>query len=98
MSTAMRFVVSATLSFAPEDMLYELLRVRPGSVSPLGLLFDTERRVELLVDSRLQQAERIAFHPCDNTQTVAMAAADFFDQFLPSVGRAPKWVEIHDEL
>lgn len=89
---------SSRLSFGPEEKLYELLRVRPGSVSPLGLIFDTDRRVELLVDVRLTQAERIAFHPCDNTQTVAMSAADFFERFLPAVGRAPITVEIHDEL
>lgn len=89
---------SPRLSFAPEEKLFELLRVRPGSVSPLGLMFDAEHRVELLVDSRLQRAERIAFHPCDNTQTVAMSAADFFERFLPAVGRAPIWVEVHDEL
>lgn len=89
---------SSRLSFGPEEMLFELLCVRPGSVSPLGLMFDTERRVELLVDSRLWDAERIAFHPCDNTQTVAMASRDFFEKFLPAVGRVPKAVEIHDEL
>jgi hypothetical protein len=28
----------------------------------------------------------LAFHPCDNTCTVAMAGSDFFGRFLPAVG------------
>ena len=40
----------------------------------------------------------LAFHPCDNTMTVAMSGGDFFDVFLPAVGVAPTFVEIHDFL
>lgn len=87
---------SSRLSFGPEDMLEALLRVHPGSVSPMGLMFDDARRVELAVDAGLRNVDRIAFHPCDNTQTLAMSGADFFDRFLPAIGREPRWVEIHD--
>jgi len=73
-----------------------LLRVHPGAVSPMGLMFDGERQVRLLVDSGLRDVEKIAFHPCDNTCTLAMTAADFFDKFLPGIGCTPFFVEIHD--
>lgn len=86
---------SSRLSFGPEDMLEALLRVHPGSVSPMGLLFDEERRVELVVDAGLRSATRLAFHPCDNRQTLAMSGEDFFSRFLPALGREPRWVEIH---
>ena len=87
---------SSRLSFGAEEELAALLHTYPGAVSPLGLVFDGEDAVELLVDGALRQVERIAFHPCDNARTVAMSTEDFFGRFLPGVGHAPKWVEIHD--
>ena len=38
------------LSFAPDAYLPEMLGLLPGSVSPLGLLFDQEQRITLLCD------------------------------------------------
>lgn len=89
---------SSRLSFAEEEHMERLLRVHPGAVSPMGLLFDENREVSLLVDGGLRDVERIAFHPCDNSCTLAMASADFFGKFLPGIGREPFFVEIHDFL
>jgi len=89
---------SSRLSFAEEEHMERLLRVHPGAVSPMGLLFDEGNEVALLVDSGLRDVNRIAFHPCDNSCTLAMAAADFFGKFLPGIGREPVYVEIHDFL
>lgn len=89
---------SARLHFGPEDHLFRLLKVHPGAVSPMGLLFDSENEVQLLVDKALLDVEKIAFHPCDNTQTLAMNSADFFNNFLPAAGHTPLFVEIHDFL
>jgi len=80
------------LSFAPEDALPGLLGLSAGAVSPLGLLFDAEKRVALVADEGLKRYDTLAFHPCDNTATVVMAAKDFFEVFLRKIGRAPIWV------
>ena len=82
------------LSFADESAMEELLRVHPGSVSPMGLIFDEDDRVRLLVDSALRNAERLAFHPCDNTETLVMSGEDFFGVFLPAVHHEPMFVEV----
>jgi len=87
---------SSRLSFGSAEMMDKYLRVYPGAVSPLGLIFDTEKKVRLLVDRQLLEAERIAFHPCDNTATVAMRACDFFEKFLAAIGGEYVTVEIHD--
>ena len=87
---------ASRLSFAGEEDLLARLRVRPGAVSPMALLFDEAAEVELLADSGLLQMEKLAFHPCDNTCTLAMRGDDFFGRFLPELGRAPRLVEIHD--
>ena len=56
-------------------------------------LFENGHRVKLFLDRDLQTAERLSFHPCDNTRTVAMAAKDFFEVFLPAVGAEAGEVE-----
>ena len=89
---------TSRLSFAGEEDLMRRLRVQPGAVSPMSLLFREADGVELLVDRELARLERLAFHPSDNTCTLAMRGADFFARFLPGVGREPRFVEIHDFL
>ncbi len=79
---------SSRLSFAPEAMLYERLRCHGGSASPMGLIFPEASGVGLIVDRALRGEGTLAFHPCDNTQTLAMAGEDFFARFLPAVGVA----------
>ncbi len=84
------------LSFADEESMLELLRVHPGSVSPMGLIFDPENRVRLLIDRELPTAPRLAFHPCDNTETLVLSTQDFMEKFLPAVNHEPTFIEIHD--
>ena len=85
------------LSFAEEDdPMWTLLRTRPGAVNPLCLMFDTEGRIRLLADEALTRADRLAFHPCDNSETVVLSASDFFGKFLSSVRHEPALVRIHD--
>lgn len=85
---------TSRLCFAPEEPLFELLRERPGSISPLGLLFDREEKVTLLMDSALRAEPRLAFHPCLNTHSLALSTADFLLKFLPAVHREPIWIDI----
>lgn len=84
------------LSFADADMMWDALRTYPGAASPMGLIFDSEKKVRLLVDSALKDADELGFHPCDNTQSLALSTADFFEKFLPATGHFPEFVEIHD--
>ena len=51
------------LSFASAEDLWELIHIKPGSVSPLGLLNN-------------QQCNVIGIHPNDNTATVWLKADD----------------------
>lgn len=77
------------LSFAAGEALQARLHCRPGSASPLGLIFDEAREVTLLVDSALRHCPILGFHPCDNTRTLAMSGADFFEKYLPALGVTP---------
>ena len=90
-------VPSPRLSFAPEDRLFAMLRCHGGSASPMGLIFPEAKGVGLIVDEGLNAFDTLAFHPCDNTQTLAMARGDFFDVFLPAVGVSPVWVSMPED-
>ena len=89
-------VNSSRLSFANDEKLFEIMRVHSGAVSPMCLLFEQARDVKLIVDRALLSVEKIAFHPCDNSRTLAMAGKDFFERFLPAVEREMLLVEVHD--
>lgn len=76
---------SARLSFAsPEDM-EKYLDIKPGAVSVMGLMNDTECKVTLLVDQDVLQGEYIGCHPCVNTSSLKLKTADVFGSFLDAV-------------
>jgi Ala-tRNA(Pro) deacylase len=68
---------STNLSFASEDRLYKYMGIRPGSVSPFGLINDIEAAVIVLIDKDLIDANTINFHPNVNTATISISYADF---------------------
>lgn len=83
---------SSRLSFGPEDRLPLLLRTFPGAVSPMGLMFPEAAGVRLLIDTALLDIPRLAFHPNDNRQTLAMSKNDFFGIYLPATGHTLTFV------
>ncbi|MGI6193080.1 MAG: prolyl-tRNA synthetase associated domain-containing protein [Christensenellales bacterium] len=81
------------VSFAKEEDLMELLGCYPGSASPLGLIFDTQRRITLVCDESLKGKRSLLLHPLDNTATVEIARSDFFDVFLKHTGHVPVFTD-----
>ena len=79
---------ATALSFASEKRMQDCLRTRPGSVSPLGLIFDTQHKVQLVLDQGLMVHDFLNFHPNDNTETVEIPKTDFL-QFLSRLGYQP---------
>lgn len=64
------------LSFASAEDLKRLLGLFPGSVTPLGLLNNTEKNVKLFLDSDFGEDDLIGVHPNENTATVWLKAGD----------------------
>ena len=83
---------SSRLSFAPTECLMDMLHLASGSLSPLGLWFDTEQRIRLAFDKDVQRPGRIAFHPCDNTATVLFDQQVFWQQVVPALGHEPVFI------
>lgn len=83
---------SSRLSFAPAECLPKMLGLEPGSLSPLGLWFDPEQKIQLVFDRNVRQSGRIAFHPCDRTATVLFAQEVFWTQVVPALQHEPIWL------
>ena len=65
------------LSFVNEKELLELLNLKPGSVTPLGLLNNKEHKVEFFIDNELlEEPGIIGVHPNENTATVWLKTRD----------------------
>ena len=77
------------LSFAPDDTLPELLHLTAGSVSPLGLYFDTDKRITLCYEKAIRDTTEIAFHPCDNSATLIFTQDCFWHRVLPLLNVHP---------
>ena len=73
------------LSFADSEDMLKHLNITPGSVSVLGLMNDTENRVQLVMDKPIAECERFGCHPCINSSTLAIRMQDIFEKFLPEV-------------
>ena len=89
-----RQMASGRLSFAEDGILEGILHTRSGSVSPLELIFDEERVISFSADRDLLEAQRICFHPSEETCTVVLEREDFFGRFLPSLGIEPNFVTV----
>ncbi len=98
------------LSFASEERMERCLGLKPGSVSPLGLindigvaatanpkeLYENGHRVKLFLDKDLKTAEKLSFHPCENTSGAVISNADFM-RFLEIWGGEYEWLDINGE-
>lgn len=51
------------LSFASEDRLEKYLGLKQGSVSPFGLMNDTDHAVEFFIDKDLSRCKSLGIHP-----------------------------------
>ena len=76
---------SSRLSFADAQDMEKYLDITPGAVSVMGLMNDTENRVQLLVDRPVIESPLLGCHPCVNTSSLRLKTRDVFDVFLPAV-------------
>ena len=83
---------SSRLSFADGAYMEEFLDITPGSLSVLGLMNDSDNRVQLLIDEELLAADTFGCHPCINTSSLKLAMKDLLDTILPAIHHVPQTV------
>ena len=79
------------LTFASKERMLKYLGLEPGSVSPFGLINDSEQHVKLFIDKDLEQTDIICFHPNDNRASVSLTWKDFL-QFLVFCGNEYEYI------
>lgn len=63
------------LSFASPDEMFDILRVRPGALSPLCMMFQASNNVvRLIIDPSFTYTDQLLnFHPFNETQTLRVS-------------------------
>ena len=84
---------SSRLSFASEERLFMCMGLKKGSVSPLGVINDTENSVNVLFDVDIMEQKRIGVHPNENTSTVFIDPKELFD-FIKAQGNEISLIEV----
>jgi Ala-tRNA(Pro) deacylase len=84
---------AGTLSFASDRRLEEHLGLTKGSVSSFGLLNDEKKAVEVFVDEKLMEGDKISFHPNVNTATISISV-DNFKKFLAHCGNRVSYIKV----
>lgn len=85
---------SSRLSFGTPEFMEQLLDITPGSLSVLGLMNDSEKRVQLLIDEDILAAEFFGCHPCINTSSLRLSVADLTGKIIPALGHEPILVRL----
>jgi Ala-tRNA(Pro) deacylase len=80
-------------SFGNPELMYEVLGVRPGSVTPFALANDTARRVTLVLEKAMLAHDPLNYHPLENDRTTAIATSDLL-RFIEACGHQPVILDI----
>jgi Ala-tRNA(Pro) deacylase len=81
------------LSLGSDQRLMRFLGLTPGSVSPFGLMNDTENHVHVFLDATLKTAEKLSFHPNMNTASLIISFGDFI-KFLNWSGNTWEFIDL----
>lgn len=84
---------SSRLSFASDERLSKFLDVKKGSVSPFGIINDSENAVEVYFDEDLKYMPRLGFHPNDNTATIFLSFEDI-NRYIESTGHKIQFIKV----
>ena len=87
---------SRRLSFASEIDLEKYLKLKKGSVTPLGVLNDVERKVKVIIDEDILKEEIVGVHPNDNDATVFMKTKDLI-RLIELNGNLVEYAKVGDE-
>ena len=85
---------SSRLSFAKPEYMEKYLDITPGSVSILGLMNDSEKKVQLLIDEDVMKEPYFGCHPCINTSSLKFTTEDLMQKIIPALEHEPVTVTL----
>jgi Ala-tRNA(Pro) deacylase len=83
------YLQTPRFSFAKPDIMTSLLHVTPGSLTPYAAMFDTDVRVQVILDAYLMEQSHCVFHPLINHFSTVMKTSDL-SHFLSAHGHNPR--------
>lgn len=86
---------SRRLSFASEEDLEKYLKLKKGSVTPLGILNDDKKIVKVIIDEDILKDEIIGIHPNDNSATIFMKVKDLI-KLIELNGSSIQYIKVGD--
>ena len=87
----------ARLSFASPEQMMKYLNIKPGSLSVMGLIYDSGCAVRLIIDKDLLEEEYTGCHPCVNSSSMKIKTADILNVFVPATHHTVTLVELPSE-
>lgn len=85
-----------SLSFGNAEKLWEMLGVKPGSVTPFSLINQMDgSELSFVLDKALAEAERVAAHPLRNDKTMVVTGEGLL-KFLCEAGHDPVVVDFSE--
>jgi Ala-tRNA(Pro) deacylase len=88
-----KLLAAPRFSFARPELLQEVLNLTPGSVTPFGLINDRQRRVTVVLDQEMLDAEWVNFHPLHNAASTTLPASGLL-RFVRALGYDPVIVRL----
>jgi Ala-tRNA(Pro) deacylase len=88
---------SRRLSFGKPELLMEVLGLEPGSVTPFGLINDTDTRVNVILDETMMKHDILNYHPLLNNATTSISHGDLL-KFIRGTGHEPRVVAVSDPV
>ena len=83
--------------FGKPELLFEVLGIEPGSVTPFGLINDKANCVNVILDEAMMAHEKLNFHPLKNDATTTISNTDLIT-FIKACGHNPRIVAVSDSL
>jgi len=84
-----RLGASGRFSFGSAEQMLATLGVEPGSVTPFGVLNDTDQRIAVVLDTAMMAHATLNFHPLANTMTTSIGRDDLV-RFLAATGHTAR--------
>ena len=81
------------LSLASPERLRRYLGVDPGSVTILGVVNDSDKEVEIIMDEGLWDSKAFRCHPLVNTSTLVISRQNL-QRFFDTTGHKPRILNI----
>ena len=86
-ATVSKLLGISRLSFSSAEQMRDKLNVLPGAVSPMGLIFNREHDIHVVIDDGILNEERVLVHPCVATASIALTP-DSILRFIDDCGNS----------